>query len=305
MKVSVLIGSRNRLHVLSRCLESVLSQDYSDFEVLVLDDASDQIDLCQALKKHLSDSRLRCLRSNIQLGVAGGRNLLMREAKGSILCVIDDDAYFEGHDSIKRFVDIFCSNTRIGIVACKVVDHRGNKTDLVVPFPRSWRRRKPEITEVAQYVSYYLGTCHAIRREVLDRCGLYADDIMYGGEELDLSYRVVNAGYYIYYEPSIVVHHYPQSSAIMAGERGVAKELYHSIQNRLYLAYRYLPRRYTPFYLMFWLGYYFGTALRNGHLKFFIKGLYDGIRRLRKYQRNPLSPEAERYIQEHYGRLWY
>ena len=305
MKVSVLIGSRNRPHVLSRCLESVLSQDYSDFEVLVLDDASDEVDLCRALMERFNDPRLRCLRSDIQLGVAGGRNRLMSEATGDILCIIDDDAYFEDSSAISHFVKAFCSDESIGIVACKVVDHRRGNSNLLVPFPRRWRQRKPDIVERAQYVSYYLGGCHAIRREVIERCGMYATELMFGEEELDLSYRVVAAGYRIYYEPAIVVHHYPQASVLAKDKQGDAKELYYHIQNRFYLAYKYLPLRYVPVYLGIWLGQYLVKAVQNRTPGAFFVGIRDGILRLKKYRRTPLDEQAQRYLREHYGRLWY
>jgi GT2 family glycosyltransferase len=304
-RVSVLIGSRNRPDVLFRCLESVLNQDYPALEVIVLDDASDQVDLCQVLAEHFSDPRLRCLRSDIQLGVAGGRNRLMAEATGDILCVIDDDAYFEDSNAIFRFVKSFCSDESIGIVACKVVDHRQGNNDLLVPFPKRWRRHRPDIIERAQYVSYYLGGCHAIRREVLNRCGMYAAELMFGEEELDLSYRAVAAGYRIYYEPAIVVHHHPQASVVAKGKKGEAKELYYHIQNRLYLAYRYLPSRYVPVYLGIWLGQYLVKAVQNGTPITFFAGVRDGILRLKRYRRTPLDEKAQRYLREHYGRLWY
>lgn len=305
MKVSVLIGSRNRLSVLIRCLESVLCQNYSDLEILVLDDASDEVDLCQELMERFSDPRLRCLRSDVQLGVAGGRNRLMAEATGDILYTIDDDACLANRDAITCLVNVFRSDEKIGIVACKIVDHRSEGTDLLVPFPRRLRRRKPGITEQAQYVSYYLGGCHAIRREVLEHCGMYADDLVFGEEELDLSYRVVSAGYRIYYEPAIVVHHYPQPSVVAKGKRGDVKELYHHIQNRLYLAYRYLPTRYVPVYLTIWLGRYLIESIRRGTINTFFAGLFDGILRLKKYKRTPINAQALRYLREHYGRLWY
>ncbi len=305
MKVSVLIGSRNRPHVLKRCLESVLSQTYPDLEIVVLDDASDQVDLCQTLMEHFNDARLRCLRSDTQLGVAGGRNRLIAEATGDILCFIDDDAYFDNPTAIARFVDVFRSNQKIGIVACKVLDHRSGHVDLLVPFPRRWRNRIPGITERAQYVSYYIGGHHAIRREVIEHCGAYAKDLMFGEEELDLSYRVIDAGYYIYYEPAIVVHHHPQASVVAAHGKGHSRELYHHVRNRLYLAYRYLPAKYIPSYLGIWLIRYFIDGIRDNTLGAFFAGLYDGILQLRKYQRNPISTKAQDYLQQHYGRLWY
>lgn len=190
MRVSVLIGSRNRIEVLIRCLKSVLAQSYPDFEVLVLDDASDE-PFCQALTDYFKDPRLKCLRSGVQLGVAGGRNRLMKEATGDILCIIDDDAIFEDSSALTRFVNAFSMDEKIGIVACKVIDHRPNGIDLCVPFPKRWRRRRPNITEQVQFVSYYLGGCHAIRKRVLELCGMYTDDLVFGEEELDLSYRVL------------------------------------------------------------------------------------------------------------------
>lgn len=305
MKVSVLIGSRNRPNVLFRCLESVLCQDYSDLEILVLDDASDQVDLCRVLMEHFNDPRLRCLRSDVQLGVAGGRTQLMAEATGDILCIIDDDAYFEDSGAITRFIGVFHRDEQIGIVACKVVDHRPGYTDLLVPFPRRWRQRRPGITEQAQYVSYYLGGCHAIRREVIERCGMYAEGLMFGEEELDLSYRAIASGYRIYYEPAIVVHHHPHTSVVAKGKQGDVKELYHHIQNRFYLAYKYLPTRYVPVYLGVWLGRYLVEAIRNRALGTFFAGVRDGMLRLRRYQRTPINLQTQRYLQQHYGRLWY
>lgn len=307
MKVSVLINSRNRLQPLIRCLKSVFNQNYSNYEIVVLDDASDSINLCQALLEVFKCPFLRCFRSDTQLGVAGSRNLLMRLATGQVFCFIDDDACFESPEALTRFVKAFSVHKDIGIVACKVVNHCGNNTDLLVPFSRRWRRHKPNSVEEGQFVSYYLGTCHSIRREVFEHCGPYKDDMIFGGEELDLSYRAINAGYYIYYEPSIIVHHYPQTSVVGPGDQKEknAKELYYSLRNRYYLAYRYLPLQYMPSYLAVWTGYYFWEALRLGHLSAFLRALWDGIWECRKNSRDPLNKQAQSYLTKHYGRLWY
>lgn len=307
MKVSVLINSRNRLRSLFRCLESVFNQDYSDYEVVVLDDASEEMHLCPPLVEMFKSPLLRCLRSEIQLGVAGSRNLLMKEASGDIFCFIDDDAYFEDSNAITRFVKAFSISKHIGIVACKVINHCENNTDLLVPFSKYWRRREPTIVENAQFVSYYLGTCHAIKREVIENCGFYQDKMMFGGEELDLSYRAINAGYRIYYEPSIVVHHYPQTSVIGPGvqRQRESAELYHSFRNRFYLAWRYLQLRYVPIYIGVWTVYYLLEALRKGYLRAFFQGLWDGVGQFRKDYRTPLNKQAQSYLKKYYGRLWY
>lgn len=307
MKVSVLINSRNRLQPLLKCLESVISQNYPDYEVIVLDDASDTTDLCPMILDIFKSRSLFCFRSEIQLGVAGSRNLMAELATGDVFCFIDDDAYFESFDAIIKFVRTFDIHEKIGIVACKVVNHYENFIHLSVPFSLRWRHRRPDIVDRGQFVSYYLGTCHAIKREVFERCGFYNSDMMFGGEELDLSYRAIDAGYYIYYEPSIVVHHYPQISVVGSGDRRQrdSEELYYSLRNRFYLAYRYLPLRYVPSYLSIWIGYYLYEALRRDCLSVFFRGVWDGIQQLKKHHRTPLNNKAKSYLKEHYGRLWY
>lgn len=307
MKVSVLINSRNRLQSLSQCLKSVFSQNYPDYEIIVLDDASDGVDLCKVLSKAFKCPYLHCFRSDTQLGVAGSRNLLMRLATGEVFCFIDDDAYFESPDALTRFVKAFIMHKDIGIVACKVINYYGNNTNLLVPFSQRWRRRKPDLMEKGQFVSYYIGCCHAIKREVFARCGPYKDDMIFGGEELDLSYRAISAGYYIYYEPSIIVHHYPQTSVVGSGDqkKKESNELYYSLRNRYYLAYRYLPLRCIPSYLTVWTGYYLWKALRLGHLRAFFHGLWDGIQQFGKNHRSALNNQTQSYLRKHYGRLWY
>ena len=56
--VSVLIGTRNRPQPLLRCLNSILSQNYPKLEVLVLDDCSQEYNICAELIEQIDDWRL-------------------------------------------------------------------------------------------------------------------------------------------------------------------------------------------------------------------------------------------------------
>ena len=78
--VSVLIGTRDRLLPLTRCLKSILSQDYPNLELIVLDDCSEQKDIPDVVASQLDCTSVRFMRSAVLLGVAGGRNLLIQEA---------------------------------------------------------------------------------------------------------------------------------------------------------------------------------------------------------------------------------
>lgn len=305
MKVSILIGSRNRPDVLSRCLQSALAQDYAPFEILVLDDASDQFRLDGLIVSKFQDRRLSCFRTERSLGVAGGRNFLMRQATGDIFCLIDDDAYFADSSCVKQIVEAFERYPGMGVLATQVIDHRAGEMSLLVPFSQAWRIKRPNLLTETQLVSYYLGTCHAIRRCVIEASGGYQNDLMFGEEELDLSYKAIGLGFQIMYLPNVIVHHHPQPSAIGGGSEKSHSELYYHVRNRFFLSYKYLPAIYIPVYLAVWITIYGLQAVKLNALKEFLLGISAGVKLLTRLERTPLDPQAVHYLKTHYGRLWY
>lgn len=306
MKVSVLIGTRDRINVLTRCLHSVLAQDYPALEVIVLDDASSQYRLADLLRAEFTDPRLCCLRVDESLGVAGGRNRLLAEAAGDIFCFIDDDAVFQTTDAVSQAVSAFEAHPSLGIIAAKVIDHYSDgRIRLYLPFTQRQMKNEPRLMSESRRVSYYLGTCHAIRRKVIDVCGGYLSNTKFGEEELDLSYRAIEAGFELLYVPQVSIDHFPQPSVVSQPGQRRQMELYYHTRNRFYLAYKYLPWRYVPVYLAIWLGVYGARALRQRAGREFFAGIGDGLRQLNSLQRTPLSRRAVAYLQHNFGRLWY
>ena len=76
-----------------------------------------------------------------------------------------------------------------------------------------------------------------IKSESLDVVGLYPESFFYGMEEYDLSYRLIEAGYSIGYDPSVTVEH-KESPAVRLGDH--AKLRRRSVNNTV-VAWRYLP----------------------------------------------------------------
>jgi glycosyltransferase involved in cell wall biosynthesis len=88
-KVSVVIPTYNRAHVVGRAIGSVLAQTYQDFEVIVVDDAS--TDDTEEVVKRFNDSRIRYLRHEKNLGGAVARNTGIKAAHGEYLAFLDSD----------------------------------------------------------------------------------------------------------------------------------------------------------------------------------------------------------------------
>lgn len=303
-KISLLIGTLDRPAALRRCLGSIAAQDYPDAEVLVLDDASETALEEDELQRAAGAVPLRLFRTERRLGVAGGRNRLMAEARGAFFCVLDDDAYFEAPDALIRVSNAFDSHPEVGILAFKIVDHAGGRTRPLTPHARRTLQQHPGLVDQPHYVSYYLGGGHALRRTVLTRCGPYHEALVFGYEELDLAFRALEGGFKIRYQPDVVVHHRAEPSALH--ERPSARpELYYLLRNRLWTAYRYLPLPYLPAYLAASAGIYGLQAARNGAWKAYFRALADGFAGLKELDRSPVGAATVAYLKAHHGRLWY
>ena len=247
---------------------------------------------------------VRVVRSDTQLGVAAGRNRLYSEASGDAFFVLDDDAVLDDESTLARARETFEEQPQTGIVAARIVDHRGSRRQILAPFAKRTRQRFPHLTEQAQRVSYFLGGGHAIRRAVYEKTGGYHEDFMFGEEELDLSFRAIRAGYEISYAPSVVVRHYPQPSVLRTDER-IRSELFYHVRNRLFLAKEHLPLAYILPYLGIWLGRYAVAAVRSGNVPDFFRGLGNAVRRLSVHPRTPMHADALAYLRTNHGRLWY
>jgi len=97
MKVSVIIPTYNEEDVISKCLESLNKQTYTDFEVIVVDDgSSDGTSLKLRATSDKLDFRLTVMEQKHE-GAGAGRNLGAKQAEGEILVFVDSDMTFDKH----------------------------------------------------------------------------------------------------------------------------------------------------------------------------------------------------------------
>lgn len=94
-KISILLPTYNRRHVLPRTIASVFAQDEQDFELIIVDDRSP--DDTGAYLASLNDPRLRVLRPDANLGTAGARNYALGAARADIVALLDDDDEYLEH----------------------------------------------------------------------------------------------------------------------------------------------------------------------------------------------------------------
>ena len=94
-KISVILPTYGRRHVLPRTIASVFAQDEKDFELIVVDDCSK--DDTGAYLASLTDPRIRALTPPSNLGTAGARNFGLQAARADAVALLDDDDTYRAH----------------------------------------------------------------------------------------------------------------------------------------------------------------------------------------------------------------
>ena len=104
---SIILPTYNRAGFLNRSIKSVLSQTFSDFELIVIDDAS--TDNTKEIVEGFQDKRIRYIRNEINLERSTSRNKGIDLAKGEYICFLDsDDAFRKEH--LQAFYEFIQNN---------------------------------------------------------------------------------------------------------------------------------------------------------------------------------------------------
>ena len=203
----------NQRELTLRCLDSLgeTMEAHPDAEVVLVDNGSSDGTLdAVAERRYPWADRLVTVRSETNVGVAPGRNIGLRRAKGDVLMLLDNDTIAD-----RRAVDSLLKEAgrpENGVVAPKLVSPAGEVQASSKPYPGLgvkiahllFRNRREEPLPDPYYV---IGACQMFRREVFDKVGELDGRIFYGPEDADFCGRVAAAGYKIRYVPEAVIIH--------------------------------------------------------------------------------------------------
>lgn len=138
-KISVCIPNYNYGRFISEAIESVLTQDYADFELLIADDSSgdDSVEVIQSFAAR--DSRVRLLINEKNIGMVANWNLCLREAKGEYVKFLFADDYFTEANVLRLMAESLDRLPTVTLVgsARKFVDEAGTVRRVVSHFSGS------------------------------------------------------------------------------------------------------------------------------------------------------------------------
>lgn len=196
--ISVCIPSYNGASFIKKTIEMVCSQDYDNLEIVIIDDAS--TDNTVEIIRTIKDNRIRLLRNEKNLGIAGNFNRLLEEARGEYIMIIcADDFLFPG--ALKAKAKILDENQDVVIVfsSSYVMDEKGQKLFYRRPFTGDQKIKNEKIQKELFINNNYFAepSNNLIRRSASLKTGKFDTNLWY---TIDWDYylRLLNYGHAYY-----------------------------------------------------------------------------------------------------------
>ena len=190
---TILITTKNRRDELATALESALAQS-APCEVLVIDDGSADGTADMVLDRFPA---IRLVRHEQSAGYIVRRNQGAELASAPVVVSIDDDAAFPSTRTVEQTLAEF-DHPRVGAVAIPFVD---------VKHGPAVRQQAPD-GGGALVAASYIGTAHALRRDLFARLGGYRPVLFHQGEEGDYCVRMLAAGFVVRLGRADPIHHF-------------------------------------------------------------------------------------------------
>jgi GT2 family glycosyltransferase len=256
-KASVIILNYNGRHLLEECLESLFTQVFQDFEIIVVDNGS--TDGSAAFLEERCGRRIRLIRNRENLGFAEGNNIGIAAAEGEYIALLNNDTVADRMWLAELLLAAERSGDDFGMWASKILlydrrDMIDTAGHLIYPDGLNRGRGKNE-TDRGQYdreeeVFFPSGCAALYDKKMLDEIGAFDGEFFAYGDDTDLGIKARLAGWKCLYVPTSFVYH---KSSATAGAYSPLKA-YLVERNRVWVLIKYFPFGsilLSPFYTLF------------------------------------------------------
>lgn len=286
--VSIITINYNQVGFTLELLASLQQVDYPNLEIIVVDNGSKEnpSSIIKGRYPHVN-----VIRSEENLGFAGGNNLGIKASSGEYIFLLNNDTEVKAN-AIAALVSFLEKTPEAGIACPKIIYHNsGNRIqyvgcEAINPFTGRNHREGFREVDTGKYdairsTALPHGAAMMIPRNVIDKVGLMPEIFFLYYEELDWAETIKNAGYKIYVVPEAVVYH---KESMSIGKNSPLKT-YYMTRNRLL----YMRRHTKGFRKASWIVFFACFSIPKNslmylinrepeHLKAFWKGVVWNLR---------------------------
>lgn len=210
--VSIIILNYNCMQHLKNCLDSIQRSVYSNFETILVDNASTDKSV-EFVKE--SYPWVRIIQNKQNLGFAAGNNVGIAAAKGDYLLLLNPDTEVDPF-CIKRLIEVMEKNPEIGICGAKlllldkrnVLQHAGGKYHVIgISIDRGMLELDMGQYDKIEEVTFVCGAAMMFRRKLISEIGMLDPTFFLYHEEVDFCIRAWFHNSKVVYVPTAVVYH--------------------------------------------------------------------------------------------------
>ncbi|MCX6816280.1 MAG: glycosyltransferase family 2 protein [Candidatus Beckwithbacteria bacterium] len=211
MKISVIVVNFNGKNYIADCLDSVLKTDFNDFEIVVVENGSNDGSWQLLNKKYKKIRLVKLIKSSENLFFTGGGNLGAKKAKGEWLVFLNADTVAD-KNWLKEMVKLVKHKR---LIQPKIKIYQTNKIDCVwgdYLWPGWGRAHGRGETDKGQYevnrqADYANGTCLMIEKKFFLELGGFDENFKFFYEDVDLNLRARKQGGQAWYGAKAMIWH--------------------------------------------------------------------------------------------------
>ena len=240
--VSIIIVNLNRKKELTKCIESINFQNYKNFEILLIDNNSDDGSI-ESIKSKFTNTLI--YKTSKNLGTSYTRNAGVNFSNGELIWFLDSDTYLSDENVLLNLVNKFLINSEIDAIGGEAIINEKNQvlgTKKLVLYPNGMTKGYLDNSDIKNKVEV-LATCNLmIRKKTIEDVGGFDHFYFFYLEDLDLTYRVFKEGYKMQLiEKCPVIHYFSEKSRFKNHFQAKKNRIYFIIKNFSILNILFLP----------------------------------------------------------------
>lgn len=189
----------NRKAEICESLRRIKEIDYTKLEIIVVDNCSTDGTI-EAIEGEFPEVKLIKMFKNIGIEAY---NIGFKNAKGKYIVILDDDS-FPQKNAVKRMVDKFEKDEKLGVVAFDVRNYY-NYDEVKIQEEKG--EDQNTAAESDNYIMAFNGAGAGVRRDVLEKIGFYPEEFFLYWNEQDTAFRILDLGYKIKFFSDVVSYH--------------------------------------------------------------------------------------------------
>jgi len=225
MDLSIIIVNFNSNNLLKNCLQSIFRtiQNIS-FEIIVVDNASTDGSVGMLLREF---PQIRLVENDKNRGFGAANNQGLSMMNGDYALLLNTDTILT-ENAVSELFSFMQKHPDAAMVCGQLLNADGSKQNSIAPFPSFWtllfnlsllELLFPKQFPSKRYahrepleVESGIGACLLVRKQAIQRVGLFDERYFFFFEETDWAFRMKNAGWRIYHVPSAFIYHFQGQS---------------------------------------------------------------------------------------------